>query len=208
MTRLRTCDACARHVFATESSCPFCHAQLSAAPEVAQLAVPAGASRAQRLALAAAISGSALLGCAQDGDNAQSTDNTSTAGAPAAGAAAAGRSGGNTSQQPGGTVTPVYGAPVPGNPPGQGGRVAQPTAGKGNEPVAMPAYGAPVAGAPAEDEDAGVPEAGASGAAGAAGSGGTSGQAGRGSVPQAGTVAVPVYGAPIPEYGAPPPPKD
>jgi hypothetical protein len=203
MTRLRTCDACARHVFATEPSCPFCHAQLSAAPEVAQFVVPAGASRAQRLALAAAIGGSALLGCAQDGDNAQSTDNTSTAGAAAAGAAAAGRSGGNTNPQPGGTVTPVYGAPVPGNPPGQGGRVAQPTAGNGS--VDVPIYGAPVAGAPAEDEDAGVPEAG-SGAA--AGSGGTSGQAGRGPAPVAGTVAVPLYGAPMPEYGAPPPPKD
>lgn len=199
MTRLRTCDACARHVFVTEQSCPFCHAQLAAAPEPAQLAVPAGASRAQRLALAAAISGSALLGCTQDGDNAQSTDNTATAGA-----AAAGRSGGNTNQQPGGTVTPVYGAPVPGNPPGQGGRVAQPTAGNGS--VEVPVYGAPVAGAPAEDEDAGVPEAGAGGS-GAAGSGGT-GQAGRGPVPVAGTVAVPLYGAPMPEYGAPPPPKD
>jgi hypothetical protein len=206
MTRLRTCDACARHVFATEPNCPFCHAQLSAAPEPAQLSVPAGASRAQRLALAAAIGGSALLGCAQDGDNAQSTDNTATAGA-----AAAGRTGGNTNQQPGGTVTPVYGAPISGDPPGQGGRVAQPTAGNGS--VEVPVYGAPVAGAPAtgEEEDAGVPEAGASGAAGAApaaGSGGTGGQAGRSPVPIAGTVAVPLYGAPIPEYGAPPPPKD
>lgn len=198
MTRLRTCDACTRHVFATEPSCPFCHAQLAAAPEPAQFSVPAGASRAQRLALAAAIGGSALLGCAQDGDNAQSTDNTSTA--------AAGRTGGNTNQQPGGTVTPVYGAPVPGNPPPQAGRVAQPSAGNGS--VEVPVYGAPVAGAPASDEeDAGVPEAGAGGA-GAAGSGGTTAQAGRGPVPVAGTVAVPLYGAPMPEYGAPPPPKD
>lgn len=198
MTRLRTCDACARHVFATEVSCPFCRAQLVAAPEPAQVTVPAGASRAQRLALAAAISGSALLGCAADGDNAQSADNTSSA-------PAAGRSGGNASQQPGGTVTPLYGSPVPGNPPSssQAGRVAQPAAGNGS--VEVPVYGAPVAGAPAADEDAGVPEAGAGAAAG---SGGASAQAGQGSVPVAGTVAVPLYGAPIPEYGAPPPPKD
>lgn len=197
MTRLRTCDACARHVFAAEPTCPFCHAQLAAAPESAPISVPAGASRAQRLALAAAISSSALLGCAQtDADNAQSAGNTSTAGVPAA--------------DPG-TATPVYGAPLAGNvpPPAQAGRAAQPAA--GSDSVGVPIYGAPVAGAPADDEDAGVPEAGSGGDAagsGGSGTGGAVGQAGRGAVPIAGNVAVPVYGAPIPEYGAPPPPKD
>lgn len=197
MTRLRICQGCARHVFATEPSCPFCKAQLSAAPELAQLTVPSGASRAQRLALAAAISSTTLLGCAQtdsDSSPVEVADNTAGRSAPNPGDP----SDGQAVTPGGGIATPVYGAPVPGNP----GQPAQ--AGRGS--IDIPIYGAPVAGSPAADEDAGVPEAGAS----AAGSGGApQGAAGSGgSAPQAGAVAVPVYGAPIPEYGAPPPPED
>jgi hypothetical protein len=202
MTRLRTCQACARHVFTSEPSCPFCKTQLAAAADPAAVAIPSSASRAQRLALAAAISGTALLGCAAD--DPQATDAQATAGASGGSAGQAA-----PSVPPGGGVAvPVYGAPVPGGPgpAPQAGRGPQPTAGN-NGTITVPVYGAPVAGSSA-DEDAGVPEAGngaaGSGSAagrGAAGSGGTTG-------PIGGNIAVPVYGAPIPEYGAPPPPKD
>ena len=191
MTGLRSCDSCARHVFVTEQTCPFCKTPLSAAPEPARVAIPSGASRAQRLALAAAIGSSTLVACADTGS---ATSPNEVAGRAANVAGAGGHAGSGT-QAPtagkpappgGGVAVPVYGAPAPGNPP-QAGRTAQPAAGRGS--VDVPVYGAPVAGSPAEEEDAGVPEAGKA----AAGSGGH--------------VAVPVYGAPFPEYGAPPPPK-
>jgi hypothetical protein len=193
MTRLRSCDACARHVFVTEQVCPFCQAPLAAAPEPARVSIASGASRAQRLALAAAIGGTSLLGCT---DEETQTDRVEMAtpiyGAPVAGdpsPTTAGRGAPDPSPP-----APAYGAPLPGNP-------APPAAGSGGD-IAAPVYGAPLAGSPAMDDDAGVPEAGAP-AAGSGGAGGAGGAGGFG-----GDVAVPVYGAPLPEYGAPPPPKD
>ncbi|HET8938589.1 MAG TPA: hypothetical protein VFN67_34325 [Polyangiales bacterium] len=208
MTRLRSCDSCARHVFVTEQACPFCRAPLTAAAEPVRVAIPSGASRAQRLALAAAIGGSSLIGCADTG-SATSPDEVAGSPAPTAGAGGHAGSGtkpptaGRAAPPGGGVVVPVYGAPAPGNPP-QAGRAAQPTAGRGS--VEVPIYGAPVAGSPAEEDDAGVPEAGSA----AAGSGGRAAppKAGSSAAGSGGHVAVPVYGAPLPEYGAPPPPKN
>ena len=169
MKRLRSCEGCRRHVFVTERACPFCQIELSPAPERAQLPVPSTASRAQRLALAAALGSQGLL------------------------AACAQTSGGDDGQ----TVTPVYGAPLAGQQAPAAGRSGEIDGG-----FSTPVYGAPVAGSPAPrppdagalDEDAGVDEGGAGSSGAGAGGGG-----------HGGTVA-PVYGAPIPEYGAPPPP--
>ncbi|HKU40165.1 MAG TPA: hypothetical protein VJR89_18525 [Polyangiales bacterium] len=196
MKRLRSCEGCARHVYASETVCPFCSAALAPSPEPGEVTVPSGASRAQRLALAAALGSSSLLACAQ----------TNTSGLPVsppqtAGSAPSGQTGtaGTGAVPPRGAVdagfaTPVYGAPLAGSPAPSAGRAAPPRAGQrapqpaGQGGPTFPAYGVPIAGQPAPDDDAGVP---------AAGSGGHGGQ-----------IAAPVYGAPIPEYGAPPPPKD
>lgn len=182
MKRLRSCEGCSRHVFVTERVCPFCLTELAEAPVRALPTVPSGASRAQRLALAAALGGQGLVGCAQE-------QTMAINGAPVAG-------------------TPANGAPVAGNaapPVGNPRQPGTPGAGRGpdDDGVATPVYGAPLAGQPAPpvtspqpdaamalDEDAGVddpPDA---------------------STPRdAGPMVSPVYGAPIPEYGAPPPPR-
>ena len=154
MKDLRPCESCSRHVFATERTCPFCQAVLEPAPERTAVAVPSSASRAQRLALAAAIGSQSLLACAETvdtggplaGTGAIVTAGTSAPlpvpvyGVPLAGqpAPAAGR---------GGVISPAYGAPLAGQP--------APTAGRGGVP--QPVYGAPApddAGT-APDEDAG-----------------------------------------------------
>jgi hypothetical protein len=58
---LRTCHACARHVFATETSCPFCAAVLAPMPVRPRFKLSPRLSRAQRFALAGALVG--LIGC-------------------------------------------------------------------------------------------------------------------------------------------------
>ena len=191
MKRMRPCDRCHRHVFATEQTCPFCSAALAPVPESAPLAVPSSASRAQRLALAAALGGQSLLACADaPTDPVLQQGNTTP---PQAGNTA-GKAGANSTPP---VAMPVYGAPVPGGPPvappaagthATAGGAAPPPAARG--PIAVPVYGAPVAGGPASDDDAGVPDAGTP----AAGSGGKG-------------APVPVYGAPVPVYGAPPTPR-
>jgi hypothetical protein len=154
--------------------------ELAAAPERAVVPVPSGASRAQRLALAAALGSQSLLACAETRD-----------------------------AEPPITV-PVYGAPLAGNQGAPAAGSAQPAAGRGGggrfdagTPLPTPVYGAPapLAGQPApvpppKRPDAGPPPEEDAGTEPTAGSGGRGG------------MAVPVYGAPIPEYGAPPPPKD
>jgi hypothetical protein len=183
MKRLRSCEGCARHVFETERVCPFCLTELAAVVPRELPAVPIGASRAQRLALAAALGGQGLVGCAQE----QAALPMAIYGAPVAG-----------------NVAPPS---VP-TPAGQsGGATRPPAAGRGGGAVpdaggvAVPVYGAPLAGqaapippppdaAAAFDEDAGVDEPPDA------------------SLPRDGGPMVhPVYGAPIPEYGAPPPPR-
>ena len=183
MNRLRSCEGCARHVFVTERVCPFCLTELAEVAVRALPAMPSGASRAQRLALAAALGGQGLVGCAQE-----VAVPVYGAPAPLAGNAA----------PPSGTT-----------PPGQPGPTHPPAAGRGGSGVpdgggvAVPVYGAPLAGqaappitpaqpdaAAALDEDAGVDEPPDA------------------SLPRdAGPMVHPVYGAPIPEYGAPPPPR-
>lgn len=58
---LRICDACARHVFATETSCPFCAAVLAPLRARPRFKLDPRLSRAQRAALAGAFAG--LIGC-------------------------------------------------------------------------------------------------------------------------------------------------
>jgi hypothetical protein len=65
MTRLRICDACSRHVFVTETHCPFCAVRLAAVRGVPKFKLDRRMSRAQRIALAGAVAG--LLGCRASG---------------------------------------------------------------------------------------------------------------------------------------------
>jgi hypothetical protein len=58
---LRVCDACARHVFATETRCPFCAAVLVPVAVRPRFKLSSQLSRAQRFALAGAFAG--LIGC-------------------------------------------------------------------------------------------------------------------------------------------------
>jgi hypothetical protein len=60
---LRVCEACARHVFATETSCPFCAAVLAPVPNRPRFKLTAQLSRAQRFALAGAVAG--LIACSE-----------------------------------------------------------------------------------------------------------------------------------------------
>lgn len=172
MTRLRSCEGCERHVFVTERVCPFCKRELSPPPAAPAVPFASGASRAQRLALAAALAGpglTAAAGC--------SKTTTPGDGVIVAGATAEGGSGGTRAQAgaraeagtrvptAGQIAVPVYGVPVAGSP-------AFPIAGT----VAVPPYGVPVAGTPATPVDAGVdPDE------------------------DGGPIAVPVYGSPMPQ---------
>ena len=61
MTRLRTCDACSRHVFVTETHCPFCAVPLAPLRGTPLFKLDPRSSRAQRFALAGALAG--LIGC-------------------------------------------------------------------------------------------------------------------------------------------------
>ncbi|HKP58512.1 MAG TPA: hypothetical protein VJV78_17420 [Polyangiales bacterium] len=193
MKALRVCEGCERHVFVSERVCPFCLSELAPAAPRARLPIPSGASRAQRLAMAAAaaVGTTGLLACGEPELVAVPVYGAPLAGnqavqPPAAGSPAAGRgaqpaAGRGAPAQDGGIGSPVYGAPSP--------------------VYGAPVYGAPLAGQPAPppkrpdagiqpEDDAGIPDPG------------VAGTGGRGGMP------APVYGAPIPEYGAPPPPKD
>jgi hypothetical protein len=144
MTQLRCCTHCARHVLIHERACPFCQRDLPPAAERAPVKIAAGLSRAQRLALAAAIAGQSVAACAETSEpipqsmphyGAPLAGNLApAAGSGGAGQQVAGRSGaaGTT-----GVAVPVYGAPV---------------------------YGAPIAGQPSPKPkpDAGVPDVDAS----------------------------------------------
>jgi hypothetical protein len=164
MTRLKTCARCARHVFATETQCPFCGVAL-AVTELKPLSIlHAGLSRAQRLALAAAVLGQTAIGCAESTDG--GTD-AGSAGMSGAGQGSAGTSGmggdagisgiagmmagqGGTGGEAGtGMAVPVYGAPVPedagiAGTGGTGGGMSAGTGGAAGTGMAVPVYGAPV----------------------------------------------------------------
>jgi hypothetical protein len=154
MPRLISCENCARHVFATESACPFCQAAITVAP-VAMPRVARGLSRAQRLALTAALV-APIAGCADESaeDDAAETDSAAEEL----------------------VAVPLYGVPVAGSSSlggrggagGKGGRGG--VGGKGGKggvagTIAVPLYGLPVAAddtvvsaeEDAVEEDAGVP---------------------------------------------------
>jgi hypothetical protein len=178
-------------VFVTEPRCPFCQRELAPPSRSPIFDIRAGMSRAQRVALVAAVAGQTLLGCSDEsgsglqtgsggmGDMQQGSGGTQTAGGGGQG------SGGN-----GGVAQPVYGAPVtPGTPiPGTGGTGDEGTGGR----MAVTHYGGIM---PPEDagKDAGSADAGDAGEAGGAGQDGGRAQA--------------MYGAAIPPYGAPFPEK-
>jgi len=205
MTRLRTCEACLRHVLVHENACPFCQRALTPVVERPVAPYAPGLSRAQRLAVAAAAMASqALVACEQNSVPIYGAPATPQPTA-AAGAAASG-SGGIAGRQPtqagaganaGAVAVPVYGAPLAGRPSPAG-------SGGSDGPVAMPVYGAPIAGRPSP--------AGAGGNAGAnnagASSAGTGGQDGdledAGTQQDAGPTVHPVYGAPFPVDGPTP----
>jgi hypothetical protein len=192
MERFRTCDECSRHVRPTEAKCPFCGRELEAAALMPVPRAPAQLSRAQRIALVAAVAGGGML--AACGDDA----GPGTSG-PKAGAGVAGQTAGA------GVAGSISGA-------AGGGTAARGAAGA--PPIAVPVYGAPV---PPPAGAGGAGAAGKSGSgggtAGKAGSGGASGAGGTAGTPAAagsgGSMVQPVYGA-SPAYGVPPtpPPKN
>jgi hypothetical protein len=191
MERFRTCDECARHVRASETSCPFCGHGLDAAALVPMPRAPAQLSRAQRIALVAAVAGG-LAACGddsmppgKDGPRAGASAGANAAGSGAA-AAGSGGAGGAGRGEAGAVAVPVYGAPA-----------VPPRAGS-------PVYGAPIVPPTAGSESAGQGGAGGGGgSAGAAGSAGSAGKAGA-----AGTGGTGGRGMVQPLYGAAPVPVD
>lgn len=173
MKRLRPCESCARHVFASERACPFCKQALAPVAELPVMAIPSGISRAQRLALAAALAGQALVGCAENtvaiygapvpDSGPTPTAGTGSAGTGAAGAGAAGTAGragagsaGNGRGGEGGFIAiPPYGVPLAGNPALDDDAGAAEDAGptRDSGQMAVPVYGAPVYGAPPTPKD-------------------------------------------------------
>jgi hypothetical protein len=201
MNQLAPCPHCKRHVRVTERSCPFCEASLDAG--LAGRARPSvstrGLSRASILALgasmAAAMGAGVLEGCADEPDPDGDDDKPAADGG-----------------LPPGTGVPVYGAPVQpdagsNNPPQRpdGGMVAiygapvQPDGGR-----VQPVYGAPIQPLDASQNDAGASDAGVSDAGKDAATSSDAGKdAGRLDPIDDGGRVAPVYGAPVPFYGAP-----
>jgi hypothetical protein len=189
MTRLRSCDACSRHVFVTETRCPFCQTALEPVSNSPVFNIKAGMSRAQRFTLVAAVASQALIGCSDDpkgtGIGRGSGGNTQQG----TGGTAQGTGGTATAGQGGGIAQPVYGAPID---PGTGGTNAG-SGGRGNTGQggvgggAQAVYGAPI------PNDAGVSDAG---------------DAGDDQPKDDGGRIQPVYGGAIPLYGAIPPQDD
>jgi hypothetical protein len=190
MERFRTCESCSRHVRAAEAKCPFCDAALDQATLLQVPRGPAQLSRAQRIALVAAVAGGSML--AACGDDAVAMP-VYGAPVPRAGAGVAGATAGTGAAGGGGAAAGG----------GTAGRGAA-----GAPPIAVPVYGAPVPPPAGSGGGAGKAGSGAAGAAGSAGTAGTAGaSAGAGGAAGHGMV-VPVYGA-SPAYGVPPtpPPK-
>lgn len=165
MTPLRVCEACSRHVLVTEQSCPFCKSALGPAPQRSfGKQLRAGMSRAQILAVAAAVTGQTLGACSdtvtRDGDgDGNAGESGEGGGSGEAGTGTGGRSGaGGTSVSGGGTSGMVGGAAgVAGMFGGSGGDIAVPEyggsfpldsgldedGGVDEEPMAIPIYSAP-----------------------------------------------------------------
>ena len=206
MERFRTCDECSRHVRVSEAKCPFCGHALEAAALAPVPRAPAQLSRAQRIALIAAVAGS-IAGCADDGAS-NMPSGQGVAGAAAGASAAGGRSAGAAGKgatgpgAAGAIAVPVYGAPAipPEKSGGASGAGASGSGSAGQSGAAGAAHGG---------SGGSAGEAGAAGSAGnhaAAGSGGAAGSAGKPAAAGSGGVMVhPLYGA-SPAYGLPPVP--
>jgi hypothetical protein len=137
MTQLRACDACSRHVFANETVCPFCSAVLSAAPErTLGDRLRRGMSRAQLLAVAAAMTSQTLGACTDTPQNdGRPPARSGTTGAMDAGGGDSGEGGegGGGAGGAGGAAGTVSG--------GMGGAAG---GGAGGDQMGQPVYGAPV----------------------------------------------------------------
>jgi hypothetical protein len=183
MNQLRCCEGCSRHVLISERECPFCQRVLAPLAERVLPNLPAGLSRAQRLAIAAAMASQAMTACAETSDTvavpiygAPIAGSSSPAGHGAGGAggtSTAGRGSDAGKAGSGPIAIPVYGAPVAG--------------------FGMAIYGAPIAGQPSP-KDAAPPDQDAD-------------SQDAGSARDSGQMVHPLYGAPSPVYGAPIPPK-
>jgi hypothetical protein len=181
MARLRICDGCSRHVFATASACPFCGVSLAEAPVAPVTGIRAGMSRAQRFALAAAVVGG--VACSEE------TYATPVYGAPfdpdaggvTGGAGGAGGESGNPQAGIGGASGTNGVAGASGGSSGAGG------AGDDGG-FSMPVYGAPFD-PDAGQEDASMEDASMEDA----------------SEPDGGGMVTPLYGGAFPVYGAPMP---
>jgi hypothetical protein len=216
MERFRTCDECSRHVRVSEMKCPFCGHALEAAKLAPVPRGPAQLSRAQRIALIAAVAGS-IAACGDDsasnkpsaqGIAGAAAGASATGGTTAAGAAAAGTSAAGAGAA-GALSTAIYGAPTiphhgisPPPPPDRDGEGGAGSSGNGS---------AGQGGAAGAAHGGSAGEGGAAGSAGehaAAGSGGAAGSAGKPAAAGSGGVMVhPLYGA-SPAYGLPPAPPE
>jgi hypothetical protein len=182
MERFRTCEECSRHVRAAEAKCPFCGHALEAAALTPVPRATGQLSRAQRIALVAAVAGGQLL-------------------------AACGDDSGGMAVPVYGAPVPRAGTGVAGATAGAGDQAGTGAAGRGaaGGGIAVPVYGAPVprAGTGASGTDG---KAGSSGsAAGQGGASGAGGSAGKPAAGSGGAIAHPLYGA-APAYGLPPTP--
>jgi hypothetical protein len=159
MTQLRVCDACSRHVFVTEKACPFCNAALGEAPQrTFGQRLRSGMSRAQLLAVAAAVSGQALGACSDTKQNDGRPNAGTTAGAMSGtdgageggegGEGGAGEGGAGGEGGAAGTMSGTGGAGAGGA--GAGGMAGAGAGGLGGD-IGQPVYGGPV-----DPEDAGV----------------------------------------------------
>jgi len=159
MTQLRVCDGCSRHVFATEKACPFCSAPLEEAPKrTFGERLRKGMSRAQLLAVAAAVTGQTLGACTDTPNEGTGHYTGGSSGTTAGTDPGTGGSSNGTGGS-GGTVSGGAGGAGAGGTTGGAGA----TGGSGGE-VGQPVYGAPIpddAGADASVEpDAAVSEDG------------------------------------------------
>lgn len=100
------CAGCSRHVLATESSCPFCHAALGPMT-VSAPAVPRGLSRAAALALGATL----VVACAGGTGPAPGSDGGSS-GSSGSSSGSSGSSGTSGGPSDDGGPMALYGAPA------------------------------------------------------------------------------------------------
>lgn len=106
MSQLEPCPHCQRHVRTTETSCPFCGAEVAALMRsLPPRPLPrTRLSRAALLAFGLGVAASSLSGCAEDSDDGRGRGDDSDDDDDGDDDA--------STRDDGGRVTPVYGAPV------------------------------------------------------------------------------------------------